>query len=412
MATISLNNDDQLASSLLLLVTINRRGSGHLAGRFPFAAGLVLLLFLLATAGCAVPLRYTSLDLALLPCEEGNSQVFFRAVEFNSAGAPLFTHQVEAVENRLKSGRPRPVTDLILFIHGWNKNPSSAELDYQNFLCRLHGRLRGIIGKEKEPGGLLVLGVFWPSTITNRAQEPVLLKPLSYYRIRDRADMIAEIGLAELMKKSLAPEIRTRGDGNAPINLHLIGHSFGGRMLVRSLETLHGEKQLMRFLGAAGAVNVVLLNAALPPARFDWIRAEAAKARGGRLEEGTDDYLFNVHSFNDLANRVLFRLASAFNDDPTTCAAGACGVQNYATACVDDSGKLQLDKRASARGIGLNARNVDATRIVFDHSDIYKGRVASLIADLLYDPDTRRRVSAASDTVSATDSRCVLGSEP
>jgi hypothetical protein len=49
----------------------------------------------------------------------------------------LFSHQVEELHRRLES--ERPVTDLVLFIHGWNKNPSSAELDYQNFLCRLHG---------------------------------------------------------------------------------------------------------------------------------------------------------------------------------------------------------------------------------------------------------------------------------
>jgi hypothetical protein len=87
------------------------------------------------------------------------------------------------------------------------------------------------------------------------------------------------------------------------------------------------------------------------------------------------------------------------------------GVQNYATLCVDDSGKLQLDKRATSGGTGLNAWNVDATRIVFDHSDIYKGRVATLIADLLYGQD-KKSLSAVSDTNSATDSRCMLGSEP
>lgn len=219
--------------------------------------GLVLFLFLIVTSGCIVAApRYNSLDLALLPCEQGNSPMFFRAVEFDGDGIPLFTHQIEELHRRFKSGPP--VTDLIFFLHGWNKNPSSAELDYQNFLCRLHARLRGIIGTRDKQGGLLVLGVFWPSTITNRAREPFLLLPFSGYGIQDRADSIADRGLAPLMA-SLTPKIQSG------LRLHLIGHSFGGRMLVRSLEKLNDRKELVPFLTAADAVNVVLLSAALPP---------------------------------------------------------------------------------------------------------------------------------------------------
>ena len=304
------------------------------------------------------------------------------------------------------------MTELIFFLHGWNKNPSSAEVDYQNFLCRLHARLRGIIGDKDKQSGLLVLGVFWPSTITNRTREPFYLLPFSYYGIRDRADSVAEKGLAPLMA-ALIPQIQSG------LRLHLIGHSFGGRMLVRSLEKLHERKELVPFLTAADAVNVVLLNAALPPTRFDWISeavsvAKSQRARA-RFTPDTASYLFNIHSFNDTANRVLFRLASVFNDDPALCAAGACGVPSYATLCVDDSGKLQLDNTGrltrSALADRLNAWNVDATSFVFDHSDIYKRRMASLIADLLYDEKAKQRFPAGSDTTTPADARCVLSAQ-
>ena len=93
-----------------------------------------------------------------------------------------------------------------------------------------------------------------------------------------------------------------------------------------------------------------------------------------------DRYLFNVHSLKDSANRRLFRLAGLFNDDPATCAAGACGVPRYPTVCVDDSGKVQPGTATLApSGPRLNVFNVDASQIVFDHTDIYKGRVASLV---------------------------------
>jgi hypothetical protein len=374
-----------------------------------FARRMNLLLFL-AITGCASPAKYTSLDLALLPCEQGDSPVFFRAIEFDQAGAPLFDHQLKGLHERFKVGQP--VTDLILFVHGWNKNPSSAELDYQNFLCRLHGRLRDIIGEEKRRNGLLVLGVFWPSTITNQAQEPVLLKPFSYYQIRDRADAIAEAGLYNLLV-SLTSELEERR-GGVPVRLHLIGHSFGARMLVRSLEKLSEENQLVPFLQAAGNVNVVLVNAAMPPAGFDWISKAVTEAKrqgtSARFTAETKSYLFNAHSHNDTANRVLFRLASLFNDDPATCAAGACGVPDYETLCVDNSGKPGLRKvLAPPPGTlsdRLNAWNVDATPIVFAHSDIYKGRVATLLAELLYKRRFPERRFSEESNALAEDTTC------
>jgi len=364
---------------------------------------MALLFLMIVISGCTASVRYTSLDLALLPCEQGDSPIFFQAIEFGQNGSPLFKQQVEDLHERFRNGPP--VTDLVLFVHGWNKNPSSAELDYQNFLCRLHGRLRGIIGDEKRRGGLLVLGVFWPSTITNRAQEPLFMMPLSYYQIRDRADTIANMGLASLLS-SLIPEIQFSRSGT-PIRLHLIGHSFGGRMLVRSLERMQEQDKLVPFLQAAGTVNVVLANAALSPDRFDWISKAIAVAKShgvpGRFTDETASYLFNVHSLNDTANRVLFRLASVFNDDPATCAAGACGVPEFPTVCVDDSGKLQFGNITPPQfGGDLNAWNVNATRIVFDHSDIYKGRVATLIANLLYDEADKKRFRMISNSASET----------
>lgn len=164
-------------------------------------------------------------------------------------------------------------------------------------------------------------------------------------------------------------------------------------MLVRSLEILSEQGDLVPLLQEAGEVNVVLLNAAVPPARFAWLSQAVTNAkRAGtpaRFTGETNSYLFNVHSFNDSANRVLFPLASMFNDDPATCAAG--GVPRYATACVDESARLRPPPTQEAPSVTeFNAWNVDATSVVFDHSDIYKGRVASLVADLVYGNDKTR----------------------
>jgi hypothetical protein len=353
---------------------------------------------------CTSPRRYTSLDLDLLPCEHGIAPRFFQPIEFDKEGKYVYPSQAESLHSVLRTA---PLTDLVFFIHGWNKNPSSAERDYQDFLCRLHARLRMIIGDEKQAQGLLVIGVFWPSTITNQAREPILLKPLSYYQIRDRADLIAQEGLAPLLT-SLQPSMVAQRGGR-PVRLQLIGHSFGGRMLVRALETLSSTGALVPLLQQAETVNVVLLNAAVPPERFEWISDAviSAKRAGvpGRFKQETRSYLFNIHSFNDTPNRVLFRLASAFNDDPSTCAAGACGVARYATLCVDDSGKLQpLGAASRALQERVNVWNVDATRVVFDHTDIYKGRIASLVSDLIYSDEKAKWPDAPE--FPETENRC------
>lgn len=378
-------------------------------------AGVAALVALLA--GCAAPRQYTSLDLALLPCEQGDAPIFFQALEFDEHGVPLYADQVKALHDRFRNGHPdnrAPVQDFVVFIHGWNKNVASAEGDYQNFLCRLHAQLRGKIRNTKREGGLLVLGVFWPSTITSQAKEPELLLPVSYFQIRNRADAIAKAGLAQTfdgIAADLAERRRTSGSPGEGLRFHLIGHSFGGRMLVEALHAMQGPR-LVEFLTAADAVNVVLINPAISPASFAWIDTAIESAlrakQPARFTTTTGSYLFNLHSFNDSANRTLFRLASAFNDDPSECAAGACGVAAYATICIDEAGRIEPVAAPALRGtdVRINVWNVDTTKFVFDHSDIYKGRMSTLLVTLLYDAKARAAFPPAGAPLPPTELRC------
>lgn len=369
----------------------------------------LLSTLVLGVSGCDVPPRYNSLDLALLPCESRPFRIFL-PVEFRRDATPLFSHQVADLNRQLDSRWPLdPIAEIVVFVHGWNKNPSSAELDYQNFLCRLLDRMAEFRADPERHGRILVVGLFWPSTITNRTREPTLLKPISYYKIRERADIVAEQGVSNL----LASLTESLNRNSLAVRVSLVGHSFGGRMVMRSLEKLHEKNELIPFLESAHSVNVVLVNAAVPSTRFDWI--SEAYATASRQQSSaphstrSESYLFNLHSFNDSANRVLFRLASLFNTDHAACAAGACGVSSYSTLCIDDSGRLLLDPQPGDKAVysdQLNVWNVDVTPIVFDHSDIYKGRVATLIRDLLYDEETRRHFPSDSNAVAATDARC------
>ena len=384
---------------------------------------VIAILAVLLASGCRSQPRYTSLDIDLLPCERGaGSPRFFEAVEFRKDGSYKYPEQITSIRDRIETGRQR-VTDLIVFTHGWNKSPASAEFDYREFICRLHTELEKAIGERKRKGGLLVIGVFWPSTISNRDSEPVLIKPVSYYKIRDRADFIAEHSLSRLYEtlgeslRKVVPVEEINPSSDVAPRLHLIGHSFGGRMTIRAMETLNGETEgdgtskLVRFLTSAELINVVLLNAAMPDERFDWIDQAIARARviqglkgeevEARFTTSTNSYLFNTHSEHDSANKVLFRIASMFNDDSTECAVGACGIPKYPTLCVSDAGIV--DALSPARDPGLPEAkdilvwNADAENIVFAHSDIYKGRVARLVSALLYNEDLRCQLNPECD---------------
>jgi hypothetical protein len=238
--------------------------------------------------------------------------------------------------------------------------------------------------------------------------------PISYYQIRERADTIAEKGAPNL----LASLTKALPRNSLRVRVSLVGHSFGGRMVVRSLEKLHERSELVPLLKSAHSVNVVLINAAVSAARFDWISeayATASQQLPSVHSERAESYLFNLHSFNDSANRLLFPLASLFNQDDAACAAGACGVPSYPTLCVDNSGKLLLSPESMIGGVyigrgvysdQLNVWNVDITPIVFSHSDIYKGRVATLTRDLLYDEVAHQNFPRATNVTIATDARC------
>lgn len=358
------------------------------------------LLAVCCLSACTAPARYTSLDLALLPCEPPGAPVFFAPLEFRADGTVLYPEQKDALIDYLERGQ---FADLFFFLHGWNKNPVSAELDYQNFICRFHGKLNESLKETKRQGKLKVIGVFWASTITNRDKEPLLLKPVSYYRIRDRVDGLAESGLAPLLDEigdvliSLDERLGRSGE---PRRVHLVGHSFGGRMIIRSFRELSDDGKLVPILKSVDATNVVLINAAAPPTFFDWISEAVLEAwlkdAPARFTGSTGSFLLNLHSDQDSANKYLFRMASAFNDDPQSCAVGACGIPNMPTLCVDHAGELvEPEVRATLERPELNVRNIDTSRIVYGHSDIYKGRMASLIADLLYDPPTRALLELA-----------------
>jgi hypothetical protein len=207
--------------------------------------------------------------------------------------------------------------------------------------------------------------------------------------------------------------------------LVFIGHSFGARMVLHGLQDYidRPSARTFFFLSDLQQLQLVLLNAAVGEYSLLSHYNEGSKAlrafelawSAERFEEEliskhgedilnrdrlvdldrirmiwaptitelayyTDVRVFNVLSRHDLANKYLYPYGSLIGLDSPDCAIGACGLSQWNdTVDVSPSGSMtQLpDLKRS------NVWNVDASNVINSHSDIYKGRVANLLWELL-----------------------------
>lgn len=337
--------------------------------------------------------RYTSEDVAILPCEAGPTPRFFFPIEFDITGGRRFPEdQFHALEQAISDKR-RPISHVYIFVHGWNKTPYIAEREYQDFICRLHARIqpRDPSATSLPPANIIMIGVFWRSTLMPNLRDPLLLKWLTYFMIRKRADLVAMEGFQQLMR-NVSGQVCDRGGIR---QLNLIGHSFGGRMIVLGLQRFIQSKHRDRNDGlfedfiqlSIAQTNIITLNAAIAPREVLRPVAPGEPTLMQIVKNKWRGHFFNVFSRHDRATGTLFPLASYFTADDAVRAIGAAPFGDYEVLTVSESGHVKTPE--PLRKAKESVSNLDATNIVFDHSDIYKGRVATMLHELMtaVDPD-------------------------
>ncbi|WP_330334944.1 serine-threonine protein kinase [Streptomyces sp. NBC_00536] len=213
-------------------------------------------------------------------------------------------------------------------------------------------------------------------SLWNGAKE--LLRQATYYRMKKRAGVIGEHGLGPV----LAGLARPSGGGSGP-RVHLIGHSFGARVVSFALRGLPEA-------GPRGVRSVTLLQGAFSHYAFA-ARLPFGLGAGDLhgLPSRVDGPVVACHSDFDTALKVLYPLASRLAGDATGFAGfdsrwgavGHDGIQEVAGAP-----RLTLD--AALRG-GLPAAgcvSVDAASVVRRggapsgaHSDICHEELARLV---------------------------------
>ncbi|WP_202516833.1 serine-threonine protein kinase [Streptomyces sp. SID161] len=208
-----------------------------------------------------------------------------------------------------------------------------------------------------------------------------LLRQATYYQMKRRAGTVGERGLGPLVGRlaGVAPGVR----------VHLVGHSFGGRLVAFALRGLPGPVRSVKSVTLLqGAFSHYAFAARLPHAPD---RSGALKGGAGRV----DGPLVCCHSHFDAALGTFYPLASRLAGDDRSCAGseiaavlgpqwGALGHDGVQAV----PGTARLDLAAALRGPlpASGCVNVDAAAVVRRggapsgaHSDIVHPELARLV---------------------------------
>jgi hypothetical protein len=168
----------------------------------------------------------------------------------------------------LALGKPFGFTDVFLYSHGWWTNAVRAMQGYNRFTIEFSAQFRSAPALTALP--TLSIGIHWPSTLTED-QFSLLnyAEALSFFTMEKRADTVGENCGHALLKFVLG------ASPAVPRRVHLLGHSFGAKLVCKALQKL-AEESATAPIPDGVRFDVVLIQAA-----FDNDELESAKDYGG-----------------------------------------------------------------------------------------------------------------------------------
>ncbi|MFF9196367.1 serine-threonine protein kinase [Streptomyces sp. NPDC014779] len=195
------------------------------------------------------------------------------------------------------------------------------------------------------------------------------LRQATYFTMKRRAGVVGERGLGPLLGElgRAAPGLR----------VHLVGHSFGARLVAHALRGLPA--------GARNVKSVTLLQGAFSHYAFA-ARLPHDRGHGGSLaglQDRIDGPLVACHSHRDTALRVFYPLASRISRDDESLlgderrwwAIGYDGVQAVPGTAARTLAAVLADGLP-----GTGCVSVDTAAVVSEHSDICHAELARVVA--------------------------------
>jgi hypothetical protein len=146
---------------------------------------------------------------------------------------------------------------VFLYSHGWWTDAIGAMQGYNRFTIEFSGEFR-MANPKLANLPTLNLGIHWPSTLTED-QFSLLnyAQALSFYTMEKRADSVGDNCGYALLKFILGARAADAG----PLNLHLVGHSFGCKVVCKTLQKLV-DNSAAEIKSEKVAVDLVLMQAA------------------------------------------------------------------------------------------------------------------------------------------------------
>jgi len=225
------------------------------------------------------------------------------------------------------------LNDIFLYSHGWSTDADGAMTLYNRFSIEFMRWLARNPRAGTHPHGALSVGIHWPSELTEeggivpKAFADILgaVQPLTFYTMEKRADTTGTHGVYAVLRQLIqnyVPRAATGGEAPPALRIHLIGHSFGCKVVTAAVEAVYEDIASGTMLPPAGlSFNVVLIQAA-----FENKQLDVAKCYGD-LEKLNLRMLVTT-SQKDTALTKAFpmahRLVDFFNLDPAP-ALGAAG---------------------------------------------------------------------------------------
>jgi hypothetical protein len=275
--------------------------------------------------------------------------------------------------------------DVFIYAHGWWTDAIHAMEGYNRFTIEFSRFFRSHSALSALP--TLNLGIHWPSTLSeDQFSLENYFQALSFYTMEKRADTVGSNAVYALLQLILA----ARPAGGPELRLHLLGHSFGCKVVCSALGRLV-QQSGAALLSSGATFDLVLLQAA-----FDNDKLEPQNDYGNLASLPGLRVLIS-HSDEDTALGGLYpkahRLAHVFGQiKPALGAAGPTDV--FATQL---GGATAVDVGPDFAGGGLSGRLVvadltplhqahpeNAAPSAGHHSDMFHAELYGLLAGFYF----------------------------